>query len=344
MIKPVRIAAISFDHGHQYSYLRAMLSIPDLELVAISEPNHEQRVRAEAMLDEFGVRDSVRVFSNHEELISCDDVDAVSICSANVMHHDLVMLAADAGKHVLCEKPLATSLSDATAMVQKCAESGVTLATAYPVRHAPQVWDVRARLARGELGKVHSMSMTNVLGARPRGWFIDPAKSGGGAIRDHIVHATDLMRWFSGSEVQQVYCEADTLMRDIPVEDTGLLIEVFASGAIGTCDPSWNRPATWRKWGDVTGRIMCDQGVLEFDITDDAIQITSSDVTRPHTEVSFAASMNEALLRDFAVAVFEGREPCATGKDGWAGVASTEAAYLSAKTQMFVDVPSYPDA
>jgi predicted dehydrogenase len=342
--KPLRIAAISFDHGHQYSYLRAMLSIPDLELVAISEPKDEQRARAVVMLDELGVRDSVSVFSDHEELIAHDDVDAVSICSANVMHHDLVMMAADAGKHVLCEKPLATSLSDATAMVQKCAESGVTLATAYPVRHAPQVWDVRARLARGELGAVRSMSLTNVLRANPHGWFIDPEQSGGGAIRDHIVHATDLMRWFTGSEVQQVYCEADTLMREIPVEDTGFLIEAFASGAIGTCDPSWNRPVTWRKWGDVTGRIMCDLGAIEFDVTDYSIRITSSDVTTPHVEISFASDMNEALLRDFATAVIEGREPCATGMDGWAGVACTEAAYLSAGTQMFVDVPSYTGA
>ncbi len=341
MSKPIRIAAVSFEHGHQFSYLRAMLDLPEIELAAVSETDPDLRIQAEQVLSEANLLESVRIHANHEDVFRSDDVDAVSICAANVAHHDLTLAAAEAGKHVLCEKPLAVTLADATAMVRGCAEHGVTLATAYPVRHAPPVWEAKRLLQSGELGAIRSMSLTNVLGARPSGWFIDPARSGGGAIRDHIVHATDLMRWFSESEVAQIYCEAGTLARDIPVEDTGALIEVFDSGVIGTCDPSWNRLPNWRRWGDVSGRIVCDGGVVQFDISDYVIRVTAADPETPYREVSFTSSMNVGLLRDFASAIAAGRQPCADGRDGWAGVACTEAAYESARRHEFVDVPSF---
>lgn len=318
-----------------------MLSLPEIELVAVSEPDSELRSQAKRLLDEGNASGSVRVHARHADVIRAGDIDAVSICAANASHHDLTLAAAEAGKHVLCEKPLAVSLADASAMVRGCAEHDVILATAYPVRHAAPVWEAKRRLDSGVLGAIRSMSLTNVLVASPSGWFIDPTRSGGGAIRDHIVHATDLMRWFSGSEVRQVYCEAETLARDIPVEDTGALIEVFDSGVIGTCDPSWNRPQTWRRWGDVSGRIICDSGVIEFDISDYVIRVTSADPETPYREFSFASNMNTALLRDFAEAVATGRAPCADGYDGWAGVACTEAAYTSASSHEFVDVPRF---
>ena len=178
-----------------------MLRLPEIELVAVSDPDPEQRAVAERLLSESGAGDSVRVHASHADVFKADDIHAVSICAANAAHHDLTLAAAEAGKHVLCEKPLAVSLAEATAMVRGCAEHGVTLATAYPVRHAAPVWEAKRRLASGELGAIRAMSLTNVLRAQTTGWFIDPARSGGGAIRDHIVHATDLMRWFSGAEV-----------------------------------------------------------------------------------------------------------------------------------------------
>ncbi len=342
MNRPLRIAAVSFDHGHQYSYLRSMAEIPDVDLVAVSEPHPQQRAQAQALLADLGLAADVRVHTRHAQAVEADDVDAVCICAANVDHCGLTLAAARAGKHVLCEKPLATTLADAAAMVRACEAHGVTLATAYPVRHAAPAWEVRRRLARGDLGAIRAMSLTNVLRAQPDGWFIDPERSGGGAIRDHIVHATDLMRWFSGAEVRQVYCEAAPLARDIPVEDTGLVLEVFDAGVIGVCDPSWNRPLTWRKWGDVSGRITCDEGVVEFDVTDHAVRVTTAAGSPAYRETSFASNMNTALLRDFARAVIEGGEPCATGRDGWAGVACTEAAYASAARQTFIDVPTFP--
>jgi predicted dehydrogenase len=345
------MGAVSFEHGHQFGYLRAMLRLPQIELVALSEPDDELRARAEAELranrpdtpEADLAPTTVRVLRDHHELLDAPDIDAVCIASANVSHHALTLRAAAAGKHVLCEKPLAIGLDEATEMVRACRDRGVILGTAYPVRHAPSVWEAKQRLAAGELGPIRAMSVTNVLRDTASGWFIDPARSGGGAIRDHIVHGTDLMRWLGGSEVRELYCEAATRMRDIPVEDTGMLIEVFDDGVVASCDPSWNRPRTWPKWGDVTGRIECARGLVEFDVTGDFVVRTDAQAVPNTQHISYGPDMNEHLIADFADAILEGREPCAGGRDGWAGVACIEAAYESARSHQFVTVARFED-
>ncbi|MBM4436072.1 MAG: Gfo/Idh/MocA family oxidoreductase [Actinobacteria bacterium] len=375
MNRKLRMGAISFEHGHQYGWMRAMLRLPSVELVAISEPDERLRARALAEIHAYDRlafghdpdQGDVRVYAEHADLIGATDIEAVSICAANVQHHALTVAAAAADKHVLCEKPLAVSLDEATDMVRACRSAEVQLGLAYPVRHAPAAWEAKQRLAAGELGAIQAMSVTNVLRAATVGWFIDPEKSGGGAIRDHIVHGTDLMRWLSAREVREIYCEADPRMRDIPVEDTGMLIEVFENGVIGTCDPSWNRPLTWPKWGDVTARILCARGVLEIDVTGDYVALTDASSPRPgyapsprtrgegggegpawpppppHRHLGFGASMDHYLLQDFAASVLAGRAPCASGRDGWAGVACIEAAYASARTHRFVEVAQFAD-
>ena len=351
MTRKLRMGCVSFEHGHQYGWMSAMLRLPNVELVAVSEPDPQLRARADTQIAAYDRaawgydpdQGAVRIFTRHEDVIGRADIDAVSICAANAQHHPLALAAAAAGKHVMCEKPLAISIDQATDMVRACHVADVKLGLAHPVRHAAPCWEAKQRLQSGELGAIRAMNLTNVLGASTTGWFIDPERSGGGAIRDHIVHATDLMRWFSGREVEAVYCEADTRMRDIQVDDTGMLIEVFEGGLVGSCDPSWNRPTTWPMWGDVTGRILCERGVVEFDVTGDYVALTAAADSPTHRRLSVSASMDTYLLADFAAAVLEDREPCANGRDGWAGVACTEAAYESARTHRFVEVARYED-
>ncbi|NLX43545.1 MAG: Gfo/Idh/MocA family oxidoreductase, partial [Chloroflexi bacterium] len=186
----------------------------------------------------------------------------------------------------------------------------------------------------GGIGSILYMSATNHLGSsspdRPlTDWFIDPARSGGGCVRDHIVHAVDLCRWFSGSEPVEVYAEAGHLaVPHLPVEDTAILIVRLANGIVFTIDPSWNRPRTWTRWGDVTVRVVGSDGAIEGDLTAQAISRTV-DTAR---WVSYDEDMNEYLLRDFASAILEGRQPLVSGADGRAGVATTLAAYESIRT------------
>ncbi len=323
----LRMAAMGYAHGHQYAYTRAMLQLPMVEFVALAEANPERRARAEALAR--GVGTEATVYEDYRELLARGDIGAVVIGSANADHHAMVLDAARAGKHVLCEKPLSLTIAQADEMIRVCREQGVALGTAYPCRFAPVMAEMKRRVEAGEIGPVLALTATHHRGRALSGWFVEPERSGGGCIRDHIVHALDLCRWFTGREPVEVYAEAATLARpELAVEDVAMLMITFEGGITATVDPSWNRPAHWTRSGDLMLRILGAEGVMEGDITAQVVSCTT-DTTR---WLSYAEDMNEALLRNFAESVLGGRLPLVTGWDGRVGVAATEAAYESART------------
>jgi myo-inositol 2-dehydrogenase/D-chiro-inositol 1-dehydrogenase len=336
MASALRMAAIDYSHGHQYAYTLAMLALPTVDLVAVADADDGQRRRAAELVAQ--APHPVDVYEDYHELLAREDVEAVVICSPNADHCRMTLDAARAGKHVLCEKPLALTLDEADEMIRVCAQEGVYLATAYPCRFSPIMWEMKRDVEAGKIGDILAMSSTNHLGAfnRPStNWFIDPKRSGGGCIRDHIVHSVDLCRWFSGREPVEVYAEADTLaLPTLPVEDTGLLLVTFEDGLVGTIDPSWNRPRTWTRWGDVTMRIVGTQGSIEGDLTAQVV-VRTTDTAR---WLSYAEDMNYYLIKDFAESILAGQAPLVTGWDGRAGVATTLAAYESIKTHLPVRV------
>src|SRR5699024_6074797 len=120
--------------------------------------------------------------------------DAIVVTSANAHHKDLVLEAARRGVHVLCEKPLATTVADAEAMVAACREVGVVLMTAFPVHFSPAVEALRTAVADGTLGEVIGLTGTN-NGKLPAGrdWFTDVELAGGGSLVDHTVHIAEIL-------------------------------------------------------------------------------------------------------------------------------------------------------
>jgi myo-inositol 2-dehydrogenase/D-chiro-inositol 1-dehydrogenase len=333
-MRPLRMAAIDYSHSHQYSYTRAMLKLPMVEFVALADANTLRQDQALALGRQFGT--NVVAYEDYRDVLANDDVEAVVICSPNADHYRMTLDAAQAGKHVLCEKPLALTVSQAEEMIQACREHGVFLGTAYPCRFARVMWEMKRRVDAGEVGRILTLTATNHLRSVVAGWFVEPERSGGGCIRDHIVHALDLCRWFSGREPVEVYAEAATLARpELAVEDVGMLIVAFEGGLIATIDPSWNRPPSWTRWGDVTMRILGTEGVIEGDITRQAVSCTT-DTTR---WLSYGDTMDEYLLKNFAESVLAGRQPLVSGWDGRMGVAVTEAAYESIDTHQPAAIP-----
>ncbi len=327
--RALNIGAVSFDHGHQNGYVSAILELPSANLVAASDTVPEQLDAMRGMLAAHPEAPEVKVFSDYRELLELDEVEAVSICSANADHAQMTIDAARAGKHVLCEKPLCITLEEADAMIAACREAGVYLATAYPCRFGPVAWQAKQRVDAGEIGDILAMQGTNHLRPFTEGWFIDPERSGGGTIRDHIVHVTDLMRWFTGKEIVEVYAEGDTLKRPhIAVDDVAILVETFEGGILASTDPSWNRPENWTKWGNVYLRVLGTRGMIEFELTGQAVVRTES-TSSSVTSIDTSESMNYYLLKDFCEAIIAGRSPLVTGKDGRAGVEAILAAYQS---------------
>jgi UDP-N-acetylglucosamine 3-dehydrogenase len=323
MTEPLRCALLSGAHVHAPSYAGVLARHPATTLVAIWD---DDSVRGAQLGAPYGVPASPDLAG----VLERSDLEAVVITAENVHHRALCEAACRVGKHVLCEKPLATTAADAAAMITAAERAEVVLATAFPVRQSSVAVRVKEQLAAGVLGRVYAVRATN-HGRLPPGWFLDPALSGGGAVMDHTVHVVDLLRWYLEEEPVEVYAEVSNGLYGLAVEDTALLTITFGSGVVATLDPSWSRPAGFPTWGDVTLEIAGGQGTLWADVFAPAAQYYPQRL-EPAAWLGWGEDMDAALIADFARAVREGRRPAADGHDGERALAVVLAAYASART------------
>ena len=319
---PVKTGILSFAHMHAAGYGAALKALPESDFVGITDPNA-------ARGQEWAERYEVQFFAEPEALL--EQVDAVVVCTENVLHRPAVELAAAAGKHVLCEKPLATTRADGEAMVAACRAAGVQLMTAFPCRYAPAFAQAAQRVAAGELGAILALAGTN-RGRNPGGWFVDPALSGGGTVMDHTVHVADLIRVLTGAEFESVYCELDTVFTpDLPVEDCGILSMKVSSGAIATLDCSWSRPQSWPTWGDVTLTAIGAGGNLFLDLFSERVDYYRNDPPG-YQYAGYGYNMDEGMIADFVRCVASGEPVPISGVDGLRALEVTLAAYESARS------------
>lgn len=324
---PVRIGMMSFAHMHAGSYAQSIASRPDTELVGIADHDDE---RTAAMAQRFGTQ----AFSSYDALLAEPGLQAVVVCSENVKHRELVEMAAAAGKHILCEKPLATTVADGEAMIAACKRAGVQLMTAFPCRYSPVMQRMKAVIDSGSAGKVLAIRGTN-RGRNPGGWFVQKEQSGGGATMDHTVHVTDLMRWLLKDEVKEVYAEISNGINHLDFDDVGFLSLTFNNGAFGTLDASWSRPKTFPTWGDVTMEVVAENGTLSMDMFAQNL-VLYSDKTNSVSWQNWGGNMDDGLVGAFAAAVAEGSPVPITGEDGLRAAEVALAAYQSAETHRVV--------
>ncbi|MFD0675815.1 MULTISPECIES: Gfo/Idh/MocA family protein [unclassified Paenibacillus] len=317
----VKIGMISFAHSHANSYLQELLVMPEVEIVGIAD---EDRARVEAVTGNHGIA----YYEDYHALLAAD-LDAVIICSENVHHARITMDAANAGKHVLCEKPLGITVSEMRLMIDTCERNQVQLMTAFPCRYLPAVIEAKQAIDRGEIGSIIAVKGTN-RGTMPGRWFIDPVLSGGGAILDHTVHVMDLMRWIVRSEPATVYAESGKLFHDIPVEDAGMVHIQFDSGVVGVIDTSWSRSKSFPFWGDVTMEIIGTEGVISVDAFAQKNEIYEDDKLKAQWSY-WGDRMDSYLVHAFVQSIAEGHRVPITGEDGLQATAVALAAYESVK-------------
>lgn len=318
----MKIGMISFAHMHAYSYAHALQKNAGVTIVGIAD---EEKDRGERMAEQF----HTRWYADYNELLATD-IDAVIICSENARHAEISIAAAKAGKHILCEKPIATNVEDAQAMIDAAEQYDVKLMIAFPCRFNVTAQRVKSIIEKGELGRIVAINGTN-RGTMPGGWFIDQASAGGGSVMDHTVHVLDVMRWYMpGAEVKEVFAEVDTSFHDIDIDDCGLLTFEFDNGTIASLDPSWSRSKSFPTWGDVTLEIIGTKGVTRVDLYKQNLTLHSDDTMKTTLE-GWGTDSDQALIDDFIDCVRTNRSPSVTGKDGLKAMEVALAAYRSAE-------------
>ena len=189
-----------------------------------------------------------------------EDVDIVDICTPTETHKSIVLEAAQAGKHVLCEKPIALRQEDAEAMIQACQKAGVRFFVCMVLRFFPQYRLAKDLVNEGKIGNLTVLRLKRVS-YRPQkkgdNWYIDESRSGG-MIVDLMVHDFDFARWLGG-EVQRIFARRSR--NDQGMAEYAQAILRFKSGAIGLIEGGWAYPAgVFRTGFDLSG----SDGLIEW--------------------------------------------------------------------------------
>ena len=240
--KELRIGMISWAHVHAEFRAKAISEIPGARVVAIADDN-ETRGREAA--DRWGVSD---FHSDWRELVARDDLDIVMVHSENSKHAEQVIAVAKSGKHVFCEKPIATSLADAQAMADAVRESGVDGTAAFVSRFSKEADRAKAIVDTGVLGDIlFTRSIIGLAGIAEIGcppdmveWMQDPVLGGGGAWIDEGSHGIDLLRWLVGDIAEISAFTANRNKPGLDGEDVGVASIRYANGALGEITTAWS--------------------------------------------------------------------------------------------------------
>jgi predicted dehydrogenase len=330
----MRIGILSFAHHHAEAYVGNLRAIPGVEMIGMAD---EDQARGKRFAGQF----DATLYPSYEALLA-EEPDGVLVCSENLHHRRLVEMAAEAGVHVLSEKPLATSLADAQAMLDVCSAAGVILMTAFPMRFSAPLLEIKAMLDSGGLGRLYGCNATN-QGQMPRHhreWFVDNELAGGGAVMDHTVHLADILRWYLGCEVVEVYAQTNHILhRDtVDVETGGLIMLTFEDGTFASIDCSWSRPQRYPTWGGLKMQLIGERGIVDVD----AFRQNLTLYGRPeqHTAWSYWGSdMNQAMVEEFVAAIRGSRQAAVTGFDGYKALEVALAVYASAENGQPATLP-----
>ena len=321
----------------------AINAAKDAELVGVYS-------REQGRADAFASRHNVRAaYSSLDGLLADSRVDGVFISSPNSLHAGQAIQAAAAGKHVLCEKPMTTTLEDAVAMVRACRDGSVKLGVGFELRHNPGHILARNLVADGTLGRITLAQGQWGFGSRGqevfppreglRQWWDDPEAIGGAStMMGTGVHVMDLLRFVLSQEIVEVAAITDGQTAERPLEQIAALSLRFSNGTLGTLICGRLLPDTRNDLAiyGINGRFTTRETVWEAQKGD--IEVNSDTVNRTESYPDNYLGNFIAQTEDFQQAVAEDREPAATGVDGLRVVETTLAAIESARTGRIVKI------
>lgn len=338
----MKIAVMSFAHVHSQVYVRLLGSDPSIEVMT-SDPLYSSRPQHETGGAAMAADLEVPYVDTYSELMAWGP-DGVIICSENSRHREDVELAAAAGAQILCEKPIATTLDDASAMIRTCEQAGVKLMIAYPVRYSPSFVALRKTCDAGVLGSLRGLHGANNGGvpADRRAWFVDPKMSGGGSLIDHVVHLADLYDELLGHlPAESVYAAANGRMPGAPVGvETAAQVSVrYPGGIVATIDSSWLVPKHAPTWGGLILDVIGDQGFASMDAFNQRVDGYSELEQRP-VWLSYGVNLDKIMVDTFVDVVRTGATPPVDGAAGYRSMAVALAALESVRTGQPAEVGS----
>lgn len=323
-------------HCHMPGYAKS----PHTELVAFADPAPARHREIKKLYP------AARGYKSHEEMFANERLDVVSICTPNKYHAEGTLAALAAGCHVLCEKPMATRISDAEKMLAAAKKARKKLMIGFTHRTMAGSKKCKELLARRALGKPFMIRLRYAHegpfpGWAKSDWFYSQEAAAGGAMLDMGIHAIDLALWLIGP-ITAVTARTAALIKPIEVDDNALLILEFASGALGYIEVGWtSKPGfTGFELYGTKGSIICDY--------DKGLQLCGGKASPGEDSVlewqmlepQPAAGGWPAEMVEWIDVVRGKQRLTMTGQDGINALAVALAAYSSSKKGRRVAMPS----
>jgi predicted dehydrogenase len=310
----------------------------------------EREESAQAMALSLGSAEAV---TRWQEVVDSEDIDAVDVCLPHYLHASVVISAAQAGKHVLVEKPFATNLAEASAMVDAADQAGTVLMVGQHQRYVSDHRHIKALLDKGVIGRVLAVRVDShqLLSDKypPGHWLFSRAQAGGGIVISTAVHKIDLLRYLLG-EIRRVACfqSISGLNTGMEGEDIAAISLEFESGTVGEGFftfaaryhpvPFATRPIELLVLYGEEGMIHNIQG---WHMYSTKIKGYSNGPTRLDIPSHDFEECFDNEIRHFLECIETGAEPISSGRKNLGTMAVIEAVYQSARAGQVVDVPSH---
>ncbi|MEH7235343.1 Gfo/Idh/MocA family protein [Bacillus sp. JJ1562] len=340
-MEKLKVAVIGCGSIAQYRHLPEYKANQHVEIVAVCDSNE---ARAQDTAEKYGAK----AYIGYEDLLKNANVDIVSVCTPNYLHAPITIAALNAGAHVLCEKPMATSQEEAKAMINAAKENGKKLMIAHNQRFVASHKKARRFIENGELGKIYSFRTAFGHGG-PEGWSIDGKdswffqkdKAFVGAMGDLGVHKTDLLRYILGEEIIEVGAFVENSAKDFSnIDDNAVCILKTESGIVGTLAASWGynkednstiiygEKAVLRLGDDPSYSMIVHYAngeVAKFELA----KIQSNDEGGQH---------NSFVIDHFVESIIQNQEPQIPGEEGMESLKVILAALKSSETKQIVKI------
>lgn len=363
MTNNIKFGIIGAGSIARFSHIPSIDKLCGAELVAICRRNKD---KADELGKELGIKE---IYYNYEDLLKSKNIDAVIIASPNLFHKDHVIAAAEVGKHVLCEKPLATNLKDAREIVEFCKKNKVKLQVGFNQRFWNQVKITKELLEKGCIGDVKAFYTTYrekwSLYQADTDFRDDIDQSGGACLIDMGIHRIDMMRFFMG-EVKEVFAEINHSAMPAKLDDNDWLLLKFDSDITGclSCDkftpPVANETALYGTRGTIylSTEIFnpfqsVPLAIYVEEFVEEVPEIIESYIYPANWEDFWKGKPEKtwipiippkvdpylAQLKDFCDCIIEDGNPSIDGEDGIRSLEIVLAAYKSSKERRWVSLP-----
>ncbi len=334
----------AFCHAEAF---KAISECAEVVAIASPTPGHAQK-----LADDYNIS---RVFSDYREMLKIDDIEVVTITAPNYLHAQMTVDIANAGKHVICEKPLCMNLEEADLMIETCNKKGVLLMYAEELFFTPKYVKAKQMADEGAFGKVYLVKQCEKHFGPHADWFWNMDLAGGGALMDLGCHGIAFCYWFlDRPKVKNVYAQLSTHVHADKTtgDDDAITIIEFEGGAVGMVENSWARRGGMEDRIEIYGEggltyadLHMGNALPTYSEYGYGYAVEKAPTTKGWTYPVFEELFNYGFPQEMGhfVNCIRGKETLkATGEDGKIALEVIYAAYASAAKGGKIEMPFCP--